>query len=278
MNQDILDFVQHLQIHDAPTTLIRKRWQIEAYLKYLEALKKNYANATKADVESFLLSLKCTVSFRQSVCCTIRQFYAFTFKYTNNNPAMCIRFKTDQSKHLPESVPSESVLHEKIALLSGKDTDLSIRDHLMAELAYGSGIRRDELRKLNIEDIDFDEKTLVVTGKGNKMRKVPVTENALTVARNYFCKRNAFRGPLLVSYRGKRLTCNGVYQIMRDRVGVRPHLLRHACASHMLANGASIRVIQELLGHKDLRSTQVYISLEKDQLRQVINRSHPRRK
>jgi integrase/recombinase XerD len=273
MEAELLDFIRVLRLKAAPTTCRRKHWQIQAYLNYLAAEKKNYADAKRQDVEAFLLSISCARQFRQSVCCTVREFYEF--HRIPENPADNIEFKRDDSYHLP-SVPPKGAIDEIIARISNGDDDLHIRDRLMMELAYGSGLRRDELRKVNVEDVNLEERTVTVTGKGNKTRIVPLTSDAAGIIREYLLRRKTSRGPLLVSYVGRRLSCNGVYSIMRNRVGLRPHLLRHACATHMLANGASIRVIQELLGHSDLKSTQIYTSIEKGNLARIISEKHPR--
>jgi site-specific recombinase XerC len=132
------------------------------------------------------------------------------------------------------------------------------------------------LRRVNVEDLDLEDRSIRVTGKGSKMRIVPITTTAADVARQYLSIRHASRGPLLVSYTGRRLSCGGVYMVMRERVGIRPHLLRHACATHMLQNGAGIRTIQELLGHADLKATQIYTHLDKTDLAAVVERRHPR--
>jgi integrase/recombinase XerC len=147
----------------------------------------------------------------------------------------------------------------------------------MAELIYGSGLRRSELVGVDIEDINFTEGTVQVTGKGNKVRNVPLTEKSLSLIREYLSERQAYRGPLFKSQHNRRISKQTVYEVLKLRAGMRPHQLRHACATHMLTNGCSIRVIQELLGHKDLRSTQVYTHLDKEQLRKVINKNHPRK-
>jgi site-specific recombinase XerD len=132
------------------------------------------------------------------------------------------------------------------------------------------------LRRVNVEDLDLEDRSIRVTGKGSKMRIVPITSTAADVARQYLSIRHASRGPLLVSYTGRRLSSNGVYAVMCKRAGIRPHLLRHACATHMLQNGAGIRTIQELLGHADLKATQIYTHLDKTDLAAVVERRHPR--
>jgi integrase/recombinase XerC len=274
MEMELLDFVKQMRLKVATTTYQRKYWQIRSWFKYLATKKLNWFEATRQDVESFLLSLKCSRPFRQSMCCTVREFY--DFHRMPENPAAGIEFKRDDSYHLPK-VPGNAAVNEIIDRLSDGEIVLAIRDRLMMELAYGSGLRRDELRKINIEDVDLEEENVRVTGKGNKTRIVPLTATAAGTVREYLSRRRVTRGPLLVSFMGRRLSCNGVYSVMKNRVGIRPHLLRHACATHMLGNGASIRAIQELLGHSDLKATQIYTSIEKGKLGQIVNEKHPRK-
>jgi len=274
MEIELLDFVKQMRLKVASTTYQRKYWQIRSWFKYLASQKRNWFEATRQDVESFLLSLKCSRAFRQSMCGVIREFY--DFHGMPENPAAGIEFKRDDSYRLPK-VPGKSAVNEIIDRLSDGESVLAIRDRLMMELAYGSGLRRDELRKINIEDVDLEEENVRVTGKGNKTRIVPLTATAADTVRDYLSRRRVTRGPLLVSFMGRRLSCNGVYSVMKNRVGIRPHLLRHACATHMLGNGASIRAIQEILGHRDLKSTQIYTSIEKGNLKRIVNEKHPRK-
>jgi integrase/recombinase XerC len=272
MESEVHDYLKSLRLKVAGTTYRRKYWQIGIWFKYLAEGKKLWTEATRQDVESFLLSRQCSRSFRQSLCVVIREFYEF---HQRQNPAAGIRFKKDDRYRLPK-VPGKASMDEIIGRLSGHGDHLRIRDRLIMELAYGSGLRRDELRRLNIEDVDLEGETVRVLGKGDRVRIVPLTSPAVAITREYLVLRRAARGPLLVSFMGRRLSANGIYQICRDRIGIRPHLLRHACATHMLANGASIRAIQELLGHADLKATQVYTAVEKGVLRGVVNARHPR--
>lgn len=272
MDAELHAFLRHLRLKVAATTYRRKQWQIQAWWRYLAAQKKSWRDAAAQDVEAFLLSLNCCHAFRQSIRCVIGELYAF---HKLPSPAAGVKSKPTGGRRLPR-VPGKAAVDEIIGALAGHGSDLRIRDRLIVELAYGSGLRRDELRKLNIEDIDLEQHTAHVSGKGNKPRIVPLTENAVGALREHLACRKVMRGPLLVSFRGRRLSAQGVYQICRERIGIRPHLLRHACATHMLANGASIRVIQELLGHADLRTTQLYTAVEKGRLRQVVNERHPR--
>lgn len=277
---EMLDYLRHIRTRLAKTTYHRKHWQVEAFLKYLSTKEMNPTSVTRADVEEYLCGLSCSRPYRQAMCAVVREFYEFQkirhpYIYPEENPAAGIGFKPDKSSKLFK-VPNQSAIDEIFDRLYEKDGDLDIRDRLMAELAYGSGLRRAELARLDIEDIDLETNTAQVMGKGSKPRVVPLTERTAQTIREYLRRRHASRGPLLVSFLGRRLGVTGVYEIMRHRVGMRPHLMRHACATHLLKNGCGIRVIQELLGHERLASTYIYTAIEKNALRSVINRSHPR--
>jgi len=274
METELLDYLRNLRLRVGVMTYKRKEWQIRTFFKWLEKQGRHYSEVKQDDVGLFLSGLVCSRSARQQIAQVIRDFYEF--HKIEENPAAGIVFKRDDSRKLP-GVPGMAAVDAIITSLKGKDDVLGIRDLLTVELAYGSGLRRDELRKVNIDDIDFEEQTIRVTGKGNKTRIVPLTEKTVRIIRNYLAMRQGVsRGPLLVSFMGRRLSVTGVYSILKGRAGVRPHLLRHACATHMLANGAGIRVIQELLGHKDLTSTRIYTAVEKGRLKEVINSRHPR--
>lgn len=145
----------------------------------------------------------------------------------------------------------------------------------MAELAYGSGLRRGELERLNIEDIDLENGTAQVRGKGGKMRIVPLTAITIEFIRRVIADRKAYRGPLLVSFTGRRLGGGAIGWIFAEKIGIRPHLLRHACATHMLRNGCNLRVIQDLLGHARLTTTMLYTHINKRDLQKVVNGFHP---
>ena len=274
MESELLDYLRVLRLKMSATTCTRKTWQLRSFFKWLEKRGKHYSEVKQGEVGSFLAGLVCSCAARRQIAQVIRDFY--DYRKTEENPAAGIVFKRADSHRLP-AVPGRSAVDAIINTLNGRDDVLGVRDLLMVELAYGSGLRRDELRKVNMDDVDYEEQTIRVTGKGNKTRIVPLTEETIRCIRRYsILRRGASRGPLLVSFRGTRLSLQGVYTILKDRAGIRPHLLRHACATHMLANGAGIRLIQELLGHADLRATQIYTAIEKGQLKEVVHRSHPR--
>jgi site-specific recombinase XerD len=208
-------------------------------------------------------------------------FYTFCIKkywLPIENPVRQIIIRNQQQKNLPH-VPSETTLHDKVNAATKAAADHqrnALRNAAMMELAYGSGLRRGEICSLNIEDIDFERARAHVTGKGSRQRIVPLTGSSSKLLREYICSRRATRGPLFISERGKRIGGITVGWIFKKKIGTRPHLLRHACATHMLKHGCDLRIIQQLLGHSSLTTTQVYTHIITVDVAEVVNRLHPR--
>lgn len=174
---------------------------------------------------------------------------------------------------------------------SPDDGPLWLRDRAMLELMYASGLRASEVGALKLGDFDRDELILKVTGKGNKQRLVPVGKPAAAILERYLaeCRPQLARHEdrrdkhrILLSAHGRPLERVAVWQIVKRAAraagiqGVHPHLLRHSFATHLVAGGADLRVIQELLGHADIGTTQVYTHVDRSHLRKTIARFHPR--
>ena len=167
---------------------------------------------------------------------------------------------------------------------------LGLRDRAMFELAYGCGLRAEEIVMLDIGDLDIDRETLRVHGKGDKVRAVPVGEPALLAAIAWLQRgrpriaTDPALGPLLLSRTGRRLSTSDVRRRLArwvERAGIEggpvsPHALRHSYATHLLDGGADLRAIQDLLGHASIATTQVYTRVESRRVREAYARSHPR--
>ncbi len=167
----------------------------------------------------------------------------------------------------------------------------AFRDTLLLELLYGAGLRVSELARLDMDDISLDDCTVRVLGKGNKERIVPLGSKAKQATLEYLPHRGAFRHPktgaqdpraLVLGERGRRLGVRRIQDIVQaygalgaGRGDLHPHALRHSCATHMLEGGADLRVIQEMLGHASISTTQRYTHLSLDQLLGVYDRAHP---
>ncbi len=180
---------------------------------------------------------------------------------------------------LPRAVPARSLA----ALLDGVQGDdpETLRDRAILELLYASGLRVSELASLRTSDVR-DGDFLRVRGKGNRDRAVPVGQQARRAVDAYLARsRPTLAGPaagskLFVGRRGGGLDGRGIRRVVRKRLGTFPHALRHSFATHLLEHGADLRAVQELLGHTELATTQIYTSVTREHLRATYDRSHPR--
>ena len=192
---------------------------------------------------------------------------------------------------LPQRLPRTLKAHEVARLLDRipATTPLELRDRALFEIAYGCGLRAEELVNLDVRSVEFDAEQLRVVGKGSKTRFVPVGEPALRSVGRYLQRgRTALAGAaeepaLFLSKTGRRLSTSDVRRRLRvwarhaaAQGAVHPHALRHSYATHMLEGGADLRAIQELLGHSSISTTQVYTRVESARLRAAYERSHPR--
>lgn len=168
------------------------------------------------------------------------------------------------------------------------DSPLALRDSAMAELFYSSGLRLSELAAVNVDDIDANTRLLTVTGKGRKTRTVPVGDVAINAIRRWLRVRpdnGDASGALFTSSRGGRISVRNIQERLKlqgRRSGmhqdVHPHMLRHSFASHMLESSGDLRAVQELLGHANISTTQIYTHLDFQHLAKVYDAAHPRAK
>ncbi|PCJ31984.1 MAG: tyrosine recombinase XerC [Gammaproteobacteria bacterium] len=218
----------------------------------------------------------------------IRSFYRFLMKegLAENNPAQAVQAPKSE-KRLPATLDVDQMS----ALLDNtkQNNMLACRDRAIMELFYSSGLRLAELASLNLRDIDFSDKLVFVTGKGNKSRVVPIGRKAMDALNVWLEWRDklAFfeQTALFITKQGRRLGIRsiqkrlnhwGKQQAISDKV--HPHRLRHAFASHMLEASGDLRAVQELLGHTDISTTQIYTHVDFQHLANVYDRAHPRAK
>jgi len=192
---------------------------------------------------------------------------------------------------IERSLPHTLALEEIERLLGAipADTAIGRRDRAIVELLYGCGIRVSELCSVRLENYHAEDRVLRVTGKGSKTRLLPIGKPAVAAVDSYLgAGRPELVGPktganLFISIRGKPLTPQRIWQLLREHAAlagledkIYPHLLRHSFATHLLENGADLRVIQELLGHADIATTEIYTHVNAKQLRDTHKRFHPR--
>ncbi len=200
-----------------------------------------------------------------------------------HNPAQGVRAPKAQ-RRLPATLDADQIGR---LLDQPADGALAQRDLAIMELFYSSGLRLAELVSLNPADVDLDDATVVVTGKGAKTRRVPVGRKARDALRAWLALRPEIASPqenaLFVSQRGTRISARAVQQRLGKHARehgvarqVYPHLLRHSFASHLLESSGDLRGVQELLGHADISTTQIYTHLDFQHLAQVYDQAHPR--
>lgn len=177
------------------------------------------------------------------------------------------------------------LLDHPVATAADDDPTIRARDDAVLELLYGSGLRVGELCGLRPDDLDLPQRLVRVWGKGNKQRRVPVSPPAVDAIRTWLergraqlCTNDTPGDAVFLNRRGHRLTPRDVRRILdhRSAAPTHPHALRHTFATHLLDGGADLRAVQELLGHADLGTTQLYTQVSKERLRSVLDATHPR--
>ena len=216
---------------------------------------------------------------------SLRSFYHFLIRRSilKNNPAVDIRAPKSASK-LPDTLDTDSLTQ---LLNIPADSILAIRDRAIMELFYSSGLRLSELANLDLDSIDLSEKSLRAIGKGKKERLLPIGSKAIEALQTWLEKRNTManepENALFVSKRGSRISTRSIQQRLsywRKKQGltqhIHPHKLRHSFASHILESSGDLRAVQELLGHADISTTQIYTHLDFQHLANVYDKAHPR--
>ena len=217
----------------------------------------------------------------------VRSFYRFLLKenVVKHNPANDIP-APKATKRLPKTLDVDEISQ---LLNHSEDALLEVRDKAMIELFYSSGLRLSELTGLNLIDIDLKDQTLRVTGKGNKTRVVPIGRHARDALKRWLKNRpnlaKSDETALFVSSRGTRIHVRSVQSRLKLwaskqtlNQSLHPHMLRHSFASHILESSGDLRAIQELLGHSDISTTQIYTHLDFQHLANVYDKTHPRAK
>jgi len=285
-----LDFLKNDKRLSLNTLQSYKR-DIEQYITYLKDMKiQNIANTNKTTVIAYLLHLqkkgRATSTISRNLA-SIRSFYQYLTKkgIISQDPTENLESPKVEKK-LPQILSTKEV---ELLLEQPKCDDLKgYRDKAMLELLYATGIRVSELISLDLDDVNL-EMQYIRCNKGARERIVPigsVSVNALqeylTKSRNLLIQRPDEKA-LFVSVNGKRLTRQGFWKIIKqyknqakNNKDITPHTLRHSFAAHLLENGADLRSIQEMLGHSDISSTQIYAQLAKNRIKEIYKKTHPR--
>jgi integrase/recombinase XerD len=287
--KSFLIFEQNLSAHSVDAY----RRDVQRFLKYL---KTNCINspldATPKHISRLIQSLSEIGLSANSVArniSSIRGFYRFLIgeNICENDPTQNIdRPKT--ARYLPSVLTYEEI--KLILQVPDTSTTLGLRNRAMLETIYASGLRISELLSLELQSIYFDQNIVRVFGKGRKERLVPISDSALgwikkylDTARPYLDKKKCSEGILFLSVRGTVMSRMGFWKMLDQclkEVGItkeiHPHTFRHSFATHLLENGADLRAVQEMLGHADISTTQIYTHLDRTYLQQEYKTYHPR--
>lgn len=295
MSKDLVDdYLRWLAIEKgrSPRTLEAYRSDLNRFLAWCEQHSVDPASVREVDLERFIGELVVAGAAATSVTratSVLRGFFGYAFDegLMSHDPATSIRIGR-RGRSLPHPIP-EGVLIPFLDSLSG-DEPLDRRDRALAEFLYGTGARVSEVVVLRLSDVDFTDDTIRLFGKGSKQRIVPMGRVVHETLADYLqLARPRLVSPasdtaVFLNARGGRLSRQGIDLILRRRgvaAGVptnylHAHAFRHSCATHMLAHGADIRSVQELLGHASISTTQVYTAVAGEALHTAYRAAHPR--
>jgi integrase/recombinase XerD len=294
-------YLDHLVVERglADNTLKSYRRDLRRYVGHLAGLGiDDVTNVTEAAVSGFLMSLRegddehqpLSAGSAARTVVAVRGFHKFAVRegLATNDPAAAVR-PPASAKRLPKALPLAEI--EAILEAAGSPgTSLALRDRALLEVLYGTGARISEAVGLDLDDLDLEEGAVLLRGKGGKERMVPVGSYARQAVEAYVVRgrpdlSGVGRGTaaLFLNARGGRLSRQSAWAVLAkaaERAGVTaevsPHTLRHSFATHLLDGGADVRVVQELLGHASVTTTQVYTLVTVDSLREVYATAHPR--
>lgn len=294
VNVSLKLFIEYLQIEKncSQYTIGYYNQDIREFFMFMsEQAVENVKDVTYTEARLFLTKLYKQQLARRSIArkiSSLRSFYKFLLreKLVDENPFSLVSIpKADQ--RLPEFFYEEEI--RELFAACHAETPLDQRNLALLEVLYGTGIRVSECASIHLHDLDMSLSTVLVRGKGHKERYVPFgnyAKNALSIyiedGRNKLLK-NKKHPFLFVNFRGEPITTRGIRTILNKMIektalngSIHPHMLRHSFATHLLNNGADLRTVQELLGHANLSSTQVYTHVSNEYLRKTYMAHHPR--
>lgn len=293
--EDILnDFCDYLKIDKrySDLTVESYRTEIKGYLDFFKEKNIKVKDIKNSDIKDYLAYIKKGETSERTLAhnvSVIRTFYKFllTLKIIERNPTEFLELPKLRKK-LPTVLSKEEV--EKLLDIDLTDC-YSYRNKAMLELLYSTGLRVSELVNLELSNIDLENCTLKTIGKGNKERIIPISDYALYYVEKYI---NEYRSSMLkkgvnnyvfINNHGNVMTRQGFFKIIKKlaaekniKTPISPHTLRHSFATHLLDYGADLRSIQEMLGHSNLSTTQIYTHVSSEHLKDNYNSSHPHSK
>ncbi|MDR1730873.1 MAG: tyrosine recombinase XerC [Synergistaceae bacterium] len=278
-----LDYIR--EKYQSNHTFVNYEVDIRQFMDYLEERKtERLEEVDTSSLRTYLRGLfgwgysKTTISRKLSV---LRSFFACLKEHgiLETNPARGL-----QGPSAPRSIPRAiSVESVEILFKMAESSETPVRDTAVMEVLYGAGLRISELVSLRWDDVDMEERWLLILGKGSRERRVPFgtcAQRALTALRRQEGEES--NGFVFAGRKGKPLTVRTVHRVVTNLAarggleGVTPHVLRHSCATHLLERGASLKFVQEFLGHENLSTTQIYLTVSATWMKESYLNSHPR--
>ncbi len=290
------NFLDYLAVEKglSDNTLTSYQFDLKSFFAFLDTKSvSEIKEVSRHHIMAYLISLKSqgksSATLARHMAC-LKSFFHFIFRERTIDQDPTCHLETPKlGKNFPHVLSPQETEHLLNQIETGKV--LGMRDKAMMELLYATGLRVSELINLNVNDVNLDMGFLRCLGKGSKERIVPIGSFAIKALLDYLRKSRpkliykTKDEALFVNQHGRRLTRQGFWKILKFYAAeakiktiITPHTLRHSIATHMLENGADLRTVQELLGHADITTTQIYTHLTKNHLKEVYDHCHPRAK
>ncbi|WP_045517434.1 site-specific tyrosine recombinase XerD [Neobacillus niacini] len=305
MDDHLKNFMQFLLVEKrmAKNTLLSYERDLKTYLRYLKNVEaiETLNQVQRVHVVQFLSFLKEQGKSAKTLArhvASIRAFHQFLLRdqASNQDPSVLIE-PPKSERSIPKVLSLEEV--EKLLDLPNGQGHFGLRDKAMLELLYATGIRVSELIQIDVEHVNLTMGFVNVSGNSNKERIIPIGTTAIEALKHYiekgriifvsknnpvnFLQKNHSDNALFLNHQGKRLTRQGFWKILKKlatEAGIdnelTPNTLRHSFATHLLENGADLKAVQEMLGHADISTTQIYTQVTKTRLKDVYSKFHPR--
>ena len=295
LQEDVEDYLRYSQIERglSDNTIFAYRQDLMDFLAFLKKEGLDSWPTKAVDIDAFLAEQrdlnKATSSISRMIS-SLRKFYQWLVRQNIQKINPMLEIDSPKKEH---RLPVALSVVEVTKLLDQPDVTkkLGIRDRALLETLYATGIRVSELINLKFSDLHEELKLLKVLGKGSKERLIPISDVAISWIKSYqekvrdplLLKSGKYTDTIFLNNRGGALTRQAVWQIIKRycqmagiKKNVTPHTLRHTFATHLLENGADLRVVQEILGHSDISTTQIYTNLSQQHILQVYAKTHPR--
>ena len=298
MQEQLTQFLEYLKVEKGYSKNTFSAYQNDlgqfvAFLQHLPQQRpQSWSAVTRDHIISYILEMKereyASSTIARKVA-AVKSFFKFMEQtgHLKSNPAKELDTPRAE-KHLPATISAEDI--DRLMAAPKGGAPAALRDRAMLEMLYATGLRVSELVALDLGDVDIENGTVRCMGKGRKERVLPVYDRAREALQTYIEKgRPRLVGShngeeaLFLNRRGTRLTRQGLWLIIKhyvEEVGINdtvtPHTLRHSFATHMLSGGADLRAVQQMLGHANISTTQIYTQVTADRMREVYDKTHPR--